>query len=309
MQDDISLYDPDRTFRRVLTTLLFVYLGLVLLIQVKGESLGLPVPVAPQEPPRVAKLLPPAPRSAPPPKVELKTGPPPLPPPSVAKREFSIPPAPATRPEQTAKIKREEAPVAAPPQGATAPAPSREEIKKVGLLGLLGGGKSSDPSLGKRFSSLKEIPPLSDRKEPPAPLLPRDGIETIRQRTVGSEEKRLALTRKTAADENLSETRIIQDGFELDQEAVSDIVHQNKEKLLLLYNRRLQKNPNAQGRLTVEFIISPQGGVLKCAILSSSLSDPALENEIVQEILRWKFPSVEEGATTVLYPLSFFPAG
>lgn len=309
MQDDISLYDPDRTFRRVLTTLLFVYLGLVLLIQVKGESLGLPVPVAPQEPPRVAKLLPPAPRSAPPPKVELKTGPPPLPPPSVAKREFSIPPAPATRPEQTAKIKREEAPVAAPPQGATAPAPSREEIKKVGLLGLLGGGKSSGPSLGKGFSSLKEIPPPSAKKGPPAPLLPREGIETIRQRTVVAEETKLALTRKAVVGEDLSQTSITHDGFELNRETVSDIVQQNRDKLLVLYNRRLQKHPNVQGSLTVEFVISPQGQVLQCNILASSLFDPLFENEIVKEILQWKFPAVEKGATTVLYPLSFSPAG
>lgn len=311
MHDDITLYDSDRTFRRVLTALLFVYLGLVGLIHLKGESLRLPVPAASPEPPRIAKLLPAAPKRLPPPKAEMplpppkaemKTEPLPLPPPSIAKREVPVP-----------KVKKEEAalpaPLPPPPQTAVAPAPSKDEVKKVGLLGLLGGGKAPDASLGKGFSSLKEIPPPSAKKGPPAPLLPQEGIESIRQRTVVEEETRLALNRKAVVGEDLSQTRITHDGFALNRDAVSDIVQQNRDKLLVLYNRRLQKNPNVQGSLTVEFVISPQGEVLQCHILRSSLSDPAFESEIVKEILQWKFPAVEKGATTVLYPLSFSPAG
>jgi TonB family protein len=306
MDDEITLYDSERTFRRVLTFLLFFYLIGVVLIQVKGESLRLLVPApSPQEPPRMAKILTAPPKISLPQPVEIKTGPPSLPAPSVAKLQPVMPPP--TTLEQAPKGKKSETPPPSASSQGQAKRPSREEIKKVGLLGLLGEGKNSTPSLGKKFSSLKETPRLSAQEE--ADPFPQERIETIRQRTVGAEENKLALTRREAVGENLSETKIFHDGFEFNRDAVSDVVRQNNEGLLALYNRRLQKNPNMQGRLTVEFIISSEGQVLKCRILSSSLSDPLFENEVVREILKWKFPSVEKGTTTVLYPLSFFPAG
>ena len=304
MQGEIILYDSERTFRRVLAFLLLFYVAGIVWVQVKGESFRLQVPApSPKEPPRMAKILPAQPKIPLSTPIKIKAEPLPLPPPSVAKLSPVVPPATL---EQAPAKKQGGPPPSASPQG-RAKGTSREEIKKVGLLGLLGEGKSTNPSLAKKFSSLKEVPRLSAREEPDP--FPQERIETIRRRTVGAEEKRLALTRKEAIGENLSETKIFHEGLEFNREAVSDTVRQNNEGLLALYNRRLQKNPELQGRLTVEFIISSEGKVLKCRVLSSSLSDPPFENEVVREILKWKFPPVEKGTTTVLYPLSFFPAG
>lgn len=207
------------------------------------------------------------------------------------------------------------------------PAP-KEEVKKVGLLGLLGGGKGkeSDPSLGRSFSSLKELPSpsalpsapaassptLSAREKKgtvPAPPISPEALEQLRKETVEAEEKGLVQTRKAAIEENLSDVRATSEGVELNHSAISEIADQHKEKLLQLYSRRLHQKPNIKGSVTVEFVISPEGKVLKCHILSTSLSDPVFENEIVKEILQWKFPPGAKGATTVLYPVSFFPAG
>jgi len=71
----------------------------------------------------------------------------------------------------------------------------------------------------------------------------------------------------------------------------------------------LQRSPDLQGNVLVEFEISPEGKVTKCTILTSSLGNPQFEKKLVQEILHWTFRPTEKGKTTVLYPLSFFPSG
>lgn len=218
-----------------------------------------------------------------------------------------------------------------PPTESAAPRPTpKEEVKKVGLLGLLGGGKgkASDPSLSQSFSSLKEIPspsplpsapsdapsspalsPREKKGAPPAASISPETLEQIRKQTVEAQEKGLVQTRQAAIEENLSEMRATSDGVALNHSAISGIANQNKERLLQLYSRRLRQNPKIKGAVTIEFVISPEGKVLKCQILSTSLSDPIFENEIVKEILQWRFPAGEKGTTTVLYPLSFSPAG
>src|SRR5581483_10005549 len=254
--------------------------------------------------------------------------------------------APPTRPAgKTAKVEK---PSGAPSLGRTGTLPvappvssgqvkaeglgkgsPQEEVKKVGLLGLLGGkGKGSDPSLGRSFSSLKEIPSSSAPSAPPslsalslrekkgglpassvAPSISPEALEQIRKETVEAQEQGLVQTRKAAIEENLSDMRATSEGIELNHSAISEIANQNKEKLFQLYSRRLRQKPNIKGSVTIEFVISPEGKVLRCHILSTSLSDPIFESEIVKEILQWKFPSGEKGATTVLYPLSFSPTG
>jgi hypothetical protein len=294
-----------------LAILIAFYLIAVIFIQMKGESFHFPTPVAPAEgPSRIARLLPtPNPPKAeerlepplpPPLEVEAKVDPPPSP--LVAKREEPLaPPQPASK---------SNLPVPPPPvsNGEKEKTSAQERVKKAGLLGLLG-EKGSAPPLAAGLSSLKEVPPPSAEKGETVTVFPQEKIETLRQKTLVAEEKKLALARVAVIKEDLSQAKIVQGGLERNPEVVSDVVHQNKEGLLVLYNKRLQTNPNVQGHLTLEFVISPQGDVLKCLIVTSSLSDPLFEKEIVEEILRWKFPSYEKETTTVLYPLSFFPAG
>ncbi|MFY9270326.1 MAG: AgmX/PglI C-terminal domain-containing protein [Candidatus Manganitrophaceae bacterium] len=132
----------------------------------------------------------------------------------------------------------------------------------------------------------------------------------MRQQAVASQEERITETRRAVVQEDLSQTRIIQpEGTHRSQQVISDIVRRNVEKLHLLYTRQLQARPDLQGFATVEFVISSQGKVSSCRLVTSTLSDPVFEEAIVQEILRWQFPTAERGITTVLYPLSFLPAG
>lgn len=325
MQNELMVLDTDKTFRRILAVSFSFYVALVILIQLKGESFQMkPAPTVPEseEPPRVARLLvepqkaPPSPPASPP-AIEAPK-PPPIPI-EAPKVEKPLPPPPT--PKGSMKVERAEK--SGPPAAAAPKAPPQEEVKKVGLLGLLGGSKGSGsaPSAGKGFSSLKEIPPPSADKKPlsssssssassPLPSFAQEEIEKIRRRTLAEQETKLTQTRQAAVQEDLSQTKITQEGGGgRNQEAVSGIVQLNREKLQLLYNRQLKRKPELQGFLTVEFIISSLGQVVECRIVNSSLSDPIFEKEVVQEILRWKFPSASQGTTTVLYPLSFSPSG
>jgi TonB family protein len=326
---DLPIFaDPDRTFRRVLTVLLSFYLFLIFFIRVKGEAPLPGVPISPAEDsPRIARLLTepqqitlPPPPHLPSPKVEA----PPLPPAEVEPPMVS-PPAKvdSAEVEKSAKGPSPEANGGGPSPPKAAP---RERIKKKGLLGLLGREKGSAPSLG-GFSALKDLPPLPF-EEKTAGSLPEsdlqdgsdDGIDEIRERVLSEQERRLAQLSAggsgagqggergavEVADKPLSS---ILSGSARTRGDVDAVVQQNKEKLLLSYNRFLQKNPDLQGSLTVEFIITAEGQVFQCHVLSSSLNDPGFEEAVVREILQWRFPSVEGGSTTVLYPVFFYPAG
>ncbi|GEM_PF-4943715 len=335
MQPEWALLDTDKTFRRILAVSFLIYVALVILIQFKGESLQMKqsaLTTPPQEPPRVARLRVEPQKAPPPPPAPVVEAAKPAPAPPRVESPKVEKPAPLTPPVKSApKIeKAEQAPPAAAPK-----APPQEQVKKVGLLGLLGGskGSGSPSSVGKGFSSLKEIPPPSSEKKsssssssssssfsssspssttsPPLPSFAQEEIEKIRQRALTEQETRLTQTRHAVVQEDLSQTKITQEGGagERNQEAISGVVHLNREKLQLLYNRQLQRKPELQGFLTVEFVISSHGQVVECRIVNSSLSDPIFEKEVVQEILRWKFPSAAQGTTTVLYPLSFSPSG
>ncbi|MBI3804088.1 MAG: TonB family protein [Nitrospirae bacterium] len=309
MTNETLLFDSDRSFRRIFAASLAFYLLLAISIHFQGEALPV-ILSAPrtEESPRIARLLVEPQKAVPPPKIEpVKIAPPKVDLPKVAKVEKPLPP-----------VERAEkgSPASADIKTSASAAPHEEAMKKTGLLGLLGGSKGTGSAIGKGFSSLKEIPPPSGEKKvasaAPSTSLPsfaQEQIEQIRQRTLADQEKKMTQTRQAVVAEDLSQAKITQEGGAHNQEALSEVVHQNRGKLLALYNKQLQRKPDLQGFLTVEFVISAQGQVTQCRIVTSSLSDPTFEQSVLQEILRWKFPSIDRGTTTVLYPLSFSPVG
>ena len=290
MRSEAAQIDADRTFHRILSISLSLYAMVVLSAQMFGER---PRPfllaARPGEPARVARLL-----------IEPRPAPAPLPPPTRAESKIEKP-----RPLAPPKIEK-----SVPPSQRGA----QERVKKTGLLGLL--GKENDPTMGADFSSLQEIPFASSEKSQTTPSFDpkeQDGtldvIEKIRRKALQEEEKKMAQTRRVIVEEDLSRAKITQEGSARSQEAISGSVRRNKERLGALYAGLLEKNPGLKGGVTVEFVISPEGRVVQCRIVASSLRLPSFEEAILQEILRWKFPSMEGGSTTVLYPISFFPDG
>lgn len=75
--------------------------------------------------------------------------------------------------------------------------------------------------------------------------------------------------------------------------------------LKYLYDRELKSRPTLHGKLTVEFVIAPEGHVAEVRIVQSALDHPALENAILSRIRGWKFPEKPGDATRVTFPFDF----
>jgi periplasmic protein TonB len=91
-------------------------------------------------------------------------------------------------------------------------------------------------------------------------------------------------------------------------EEIAMIFDRNKGAIYALYERALRTNPMLQGKLVLEFTISPTGVVTRCRVVSSELHDPALEREIVARVMLFRFQPEKVDPTTATKPIDFFPA-
>ncbi len=91
---------------------------------------------------------------------------------------------------------------------------------------------------------------------------------------------------------------------------VRDVVASYVPGLKYLYDRELKQRPSLQGKVTVEFVISPPGQVVEVRLISSALRHPSLEGAILARIRGWRFPSKPGDSTRVTFPFDFVaPAG
>ena len=79
--------------------------------------------------------------------------------------------------------------------------------------------------------------------------------------------------------------------------------------LRYLYTKALRKDPAIKGKITVQFEITPSGSVTRTLLVASTIGSNPLEQAILDNIHRWKFPSIpeENGAVKVTYPFVFLP--
>jgi TonB family protein len=79
--------------------------------------------------------------------------------------------------------------------------------------------------------------------------------------------------------------------------------------LRYLYNKELRKDPSLRGKIVVRFEISPAGRVTQTDLLNSTIGSPTLDQAILGNIRKWKFPGIPEknGSVTVTYPFVFLP--
>jgi periplasmic protein TonB len=92
------------------------------------------------------------------------------------------------------------------------------------------------------------------------------------------------------------------------REEIETIFDRNKGAIYALYGRALRDQPELQGKLVLEFTISPAGEVTMCRIVSSDLKDPELERKIVARVRLFRFESKDVETITTTKPIDFFPA-
>ncbi len=89
--------------------------------------------------------------------------------------------------------------------------------------------------------------------------------------------------------------------------SVIRVVIQNLAALRYTYNKRLRNKPALSGEIKIKFTIDQLGTVIKCEVISSTINDTILENEIVAKIKRWQFEKIDKEGdiTEVVYPFVF----
>lgn len=92
------------------------------------------------------------------------------------------------------------------------------------------------------------------------------------------------------------------------REEVEIVFDRNKAALYAIYGRALRDQPELQGKLVLEFTISPSGDITMCRVVSSELNDPELEKRIVARVRLFKFKPADVEPLTVSKPIEFTPA-
>ena len=92
-------------------------------------------------------------------------------------------------------------------------------------------------------------------------------------------------------------------------EEIQIVFDRYKAALYRIYNRELRKNPTLQGKMVLRLTIEPDGSVSACAVDSSDMDAPSLNEGISARVRKFNF-GAKDGvpSVTILYPIDFLPA-
>lgn len=95
---------------------------------------------------------------------------------------------------------------------------------------------------------------------------------------------------------------------ERSQASVKEVVNSHRGGLDFIYKKALRDNPILKGTIVIELTIAANGDVIDGHVVSSTIKDPAFENQVLKRILTWKFPPYpDSGNTMVSFPIEFSP--
>ena len=92
-------------------------------------------------------------------------------------------------------------------------------------------------------------------------------------------------------------------GAGVDKDMIRRIVRAHLNEVRSCYNAGLTKNPNLQGRVTIQFSIVGSGKVASSVVQEDTAKDGSVANCIAKAVKRWQFPRVNGGGTALVsYP-------
>lgn len=92
----------------------------------------------------------------------------------------------------------------------------------------------------------------------------------------------------------------------LDKEIIRRVVHLHMNEVKYCYDQELVPKAGLEGRLSVQFVISPVGQVLTSVVQSSTLGNVYVEKCVTDAVKRWPFPKPREGGIAIVsYPFNF----
>ena len=87
---------------------------------------------------------------------------------------------------------------------------------------------------------------------------------------------------------------------------IMKVLRRRVPELRLIYNKHLEKKPGFEGKIVIEFTITPKGKITNISIVSSNTYFEEFDSEIVKAVSRWKFPKIKSGNTMVKLPFLFY---
>jgi hypothetical protein len=95
----------------------------------------------------------------------------------------------------------------------------------------------------------------------------------------------------------------------LDKEVIRRVVRSHINEVRHCYNQGLVRDPNLQGRVSIQFRIDARGSVPASVVGTSTLDAPAVERCIASAVKRWRFPAApgRMGSVLVTYPFVLSP--
>jgi hypothetical protein len=93
---------------------------------------------------------------------------------------------------------------------------------------------------------------------------------------------------------------------ELPRDTVKKYIATKMGAVKACYQKGLQSNPALAGKVTVAFLIQPNGAVLGQKVAATTLENDSVESCILNNIKSWRFPQAKGGGVTkVVYPFLF----
>jgi len=92
-----------------------------------------------------------------------------------------------------------------------------------------------------------------------------------------------------------------------DKSIIRDYIRRHLRELQWCHQKAIQRNPTVAGKITVKFLIKPNGRVLKAKVVRSTAKDAGLESCLTTKIQMWTFPPPPNTGVTavVTYPFQF----
>ena len=92
----------------------------------------------------------------------------------------------------------------------------------------------------------------------------------------------------------------------LDRSDIDAYIRRNLAKIVLCYEKELNKDPKVEGRIIVNFIVSATGDVSSAKVHKSNVANLQLETCVVEQIKKIKFPKPKGGGIVIVnYPFVF----
>lgn len=96
----------------------------------------------------------------------------------------------------------------------------------------------------------------------------------------------------------------------LDRDQIIAVVNRHRGEITYCYEQALKRNASLRGKISIQFVINPNGKVSKASIAESSANSATLETCMVARLRGWQFPKpVGAVNVDVLYPFHLTKLG